>query len=88
MHLEKGKTRAFWITFKTAADAKPGNYACELRLKAGDKILRTIPIALKIRSFSLPAKNNLQVIYDVWLTDQWVTTTQNQDQIGKRPSRN
>ena len=47
-------TQGIWLTARAEEDAKPGTYDGQVVILAGGKLLRTVPVALRVRAFSNP----------------------------------
>ncbi|MBN1417617.1 MAG: DUF4091 domain-containing protein [Planctomycetes bacterium] len=69
--LAANKTQPIWITVRVPEDAAAGEYAGEVRLAADGRALATVPFAVRVRDFSLPAERRIGAIYDVRLRGIW-----------------
>jgi hypothetical protein len=49
-----GRLQAVWVEVCVPASAPAGRYAGEVRLREGDRALGTVPVRLRVWSFSLP----------------------------------
>ncbi len=56
--LKGGESKAFWITVKSPADAPAGIYRAKAQVKSADGTVLDIPLSIRVRGFSLPAKRN------------------------------
>ncbi len=52
--LESGVRKRFFLTVRLPKDSVPGRYSGTLTLKAGDKTLETLSLAIRVLPFSLP----------------------------------
>ena len=63
--LVAGECQPLWITFESALDSPVGDYQGAIRLYAGSRLLRRVPITVEVWGFSLPEVRSLAAIYDV-----------------------
>ena len=52
--IEPGRSGAFWVIFKTSEKLRPGDYRGWMEIYAGDKLLESVPFAIKVYPFLLP----------------------------------
>ncbi|MDR2849406.1 MAG: DUF4091 domain-containing protein, partial [Verrucomicrobiota bacterium] len=69
--LAANQTQAVWLSFKTAADTPPGDYAGTVRLTAGGRRLADIPFTVTVWDFALPPVASCAAIYDLRPGPQW-----------------
>jgi len=58
--LEAGKNLVLWIALQVPEAAKPGVYAGQVTVSSKGKLLKALPVTLRVRSFALPRKPLLQ----------------------------
>ena len=81
MALSRWSNQALWLSFHVARDAKPGDYAGELKLRIdGDDF--TVPLAVHVYDFALPAETHLQSAFGLGThsINQYHKLTRREDQ--------
>jgi hypothetical protein len=63
--LAAGDCQPLWITFETSKDAPAGEYAGAVRLYAGDRLVKRVPVTVNVWDFVLPEEHSLAAIYDI-----------------------
>jgi hypothetical protein len=58
--LQPGRNNPLWFTVTVPANARPGDYQGRILLQAGRDWVGEIPLRLRVRGFSLPAKTALR----------------------------
>jgi len=58
--LESSKNLVFWIALQVPESAKPGNYSGTVNIYNKDRLIKSLPVILQVRSFALPRKPMLQ----------------------------
>ncbi len=58
-------TQGIWLTARTGKGAKPGIYTGQVRVLTGDKLLRKIPVTLRVRDFGNPETFGLPTAFSV-----------------------
>ena len=58
--LEPGSNLVFWVALNAPKTAKPGSYSGQVEVSSDGQLLKTLPVALRVRSFTLPGKPLLQ----------------------------
>ena len=58
-----GSSRAAWVTVSAAADAAGGEYAGEIRVVAGSRLLATVPVKATVWGFALPERFGLRTSF-------------------------
>ncbi|HHX41737.1 MAG TPA: DUF4091 domain-containing protein [Armatimonadetes bacterium] len=61
-----GRNQIFWVTIRVPADTEPGEYRGSLRVQAGSRLLASVPVVLRVRSFSLPDERSLTAFGPLW----------------------
>jgi hypothetical protein len=70
--LAANQTQPVWLSFRTAADTPAGLYKGKIRLRAGEKVLATLPFTVTVWDFALPQTPSCAAIYDLRLNEQWL----------------
>ena len=60
-----GATQGTWITVQAAPDEAPGDYAGEIRVVQGRKLIARVPLAVKVSRFALPLRFSLKTGFSV-----------------------
>jgi len=58
--LAAGRNLVFWVALHTPEATKPGSYSGQLKVSSGGRLLKALPLTLRVRSFTLPRKPLLQ----------------------------
>lgn len=74
--LAANQTQALWLSFKAAADAPAGRYTGTVRLTSAGRTLKSLPFAVIVWNFALPAKPSCAAIYDLRLNEHWLADGQ------------
>lgn len=65
--LPADSVQPIWVIFRIPDNAVPGDYVGKVRLAAGGKTLREMPLVCHVWDFALPRRASLPAIYDVRL---------------------
>lgn len=65
------RNQPLWITFHVSANAKAGEHACRAVLSAEGKGLATVPIAIGVFDFTLPAETHTETAYGMHVDRSW-----------------
>lgn len=63
--LKANVTQPIWITVDIPPGTRPGDYAGEVIIKAGEETLKTIPLRVTVWDFELSEKPNLAALFDL-----------------------
>jgi len=85
--LTANQTQAVWLSFRTTADTPPGVYRGRVRLVSGGRIIKTVPLAVTVWGFTLPAEPSCAAIYDLRLNRHWLADGQPADATRERLMR-
>jgi hypothetical protein len=69
MTVEKGKTRAVWVTIAVPTDQTPGLYRGELRLRQGVEEIERLPYTLEVKAATIPEPIPLEWPLQATLTE-------------------
>ena len=58
--LKPGSNLVFWVALNAPTTAKPGSYSGQVEVSSNGQLLKALPVALRVRSFTLPGKPLLQ----------------------------
>ncbi|MCE5241122.1 DUF4091 domain-containing protein [bacterium] len=58
--LAAGRNLVFWVALYVPEATKPGSYSGQLKVSSGGRLLKALPVTLRVRSFALPRKPLLQ----------------------------
>lgn len=61
-----GVTQPFWVTLYVPQAAAPGDYQASVTVKEQGKVLKTIPVTLRVYDFILPRENHLKTAFDFY----------------------
>jgi len=70
--LTANQTRAVWLSFKTKPDTAAGTYRGTIRLLAGGKEIRSLPLTVTVWRFALPQESSCSAIYDLRISTPWL----------------
>ena len=75
LDVPRDESRMVWVDVLVPKDAKPGDYRGELVVRAGDADQGTIPISLRVGSFTLPSTASLASAFDMDYTQPCMAHT-------------
>lgn len=64
LSIPANETRAIWVSIRAGADAQPGMHRGDIEIRQHGKPLATLPVAITVWNFTLPARPSLAAIYD------------------------
>jgi hypothetical protein len=64
--IQPGFTQSFWATIYAPKDAIAGNYSGIFRVKSENKVLKEVPVNVRVYDFTLPDKSALTTAFDLY----------------------
>ncbi|HQL10762.1 MAG TPA: hypothetical protein PLE35_14240, partial [Lentisphaeria bacterium] len=62
--LPANDTRAIWVSIRASANARPGTHRGQIEIRQRGELLATLPVAITVWNFTLPARPSLAAVYD------------------------
>lgn len=62
--LPANDTRAIWVSIRAGANARSGTHRGQIEIRQRGELLATLPVAITVWNFTLPARPSLAAVYD------------------------